>query len=62
MRPIILWSVLGKHLFQNMYHLPVEKDEFQDIRIEIKRLDGEPPEFEASEAPVQIVLHFRRVQ
>jgi len=61
MRPIILWPILGKHLFQNIYYLPVEKSEFQDIRIEIKRLDGEPPEFEASDALVKILLHFRLI-
>ena len=61
MRPIILRPATGKHLFQNIYYFPVEKSEFQDIRIEIKKLDGEPPEFQKTDVPVKVVLHFRSI-
>ena len=29
LRPIILWPVLGKQIFQNIYYLPVEKTNFE---------------------------------
>ena len=51
LRPSILWPVFGKHLFQNIYYLPIEKSEFQDIRVEIKKLDGEPPDFDEGDIP-----------
>jgi len=59
-RPIIVWPATGIHVYQNIYYIPVEKSEFQDIRIEIKKLDGEPPEFQKTDVPVKVVLHFRR--
>ena len=31
--PIIVWPATGIHLYQNIYYFPVEKNEFQDIRI-----------------------------
>jgi len=37
------------------------KSEFQDIRIEIKKLNGEPLEFQNTDVPVKVVLHFRRI-
>jgi len=61
LRPIILWPATGKHLFQNNYYFPEEKSEFQDIHIELKLLDGEPPEFQETDVPVKAVLHFRRI-
>ena len=61
LRPIILWPATGKHLFQNIYYFPVEKSELQDIHIELKLLDGEPPEFQETDVPVKVVLHFRRI-
>ena len=36
-RIIIYQSKLGEHHFQNIYYLPVEKREFQDIHIEIQK-------------------------
>jgi len=60
-RPIIVWPASGIHLYQNIYYFPVEKREFQDIRIEIKKLNGEPPEFQNTDVPVKVVLHFRRI-
>ena len=60
-RPIIVWPASGIHLCQNIYYFPVEKSEFQDIRIEIKKLNGEPPEFQDTDVPVKVVLHFRCV-
>jgi len=60
-RPIIIWPATGIHLYQNIYYFPVEKSEFQDIRIEIRKLNGEPPEFQQTDVPVKVVLHFRRI-
>jgi len=51
----------GKHLFQNIYYFPVEKSELQDIHIELKLLHGETPEFQDTDVPVKVVLHFRRI-
>ena len=59
--PIIVWPASDIHLYQNIYYCPVEKREFQDIRIEIKKLNGEPPEFQDTDVPVKVVLHFRCV-
>ena len=36
-RSITVWPPTGIHLYQNIYYFPVEKSEFQDIRIEIKK-------------------------
>ena len=60
-RPIIIWPATGIHLFQNIYYFPVEKSEFQDIRIEIRKLNGESPEFQTADVPVKVILHFRRI-
>jgi len=60
-RPIIVWPATGIQLYHNIYYFPVEKSEFQDIRIEIKKLDGEPPEFQKTDVPVKVVLHFRSI-
>jgi len=60
-RPIIVWPATGIHLYQNIYYFPVEKNESQDIRIEIRKLGGEPPEFQKTDVPVKVVLHFRRI-
>ena len=60
-RPIIIWPATGIHLYQNIYYFPVEKSEFQDIRIEIRKLNGEPPDFQKTDVPVKVVLHFRRI-
>ena len=62
LRTIIYPFKLGEHHFQYIFYFPVEKREFQDIHIEIKKLDGESAEFEESTVPVKIVLHFRRMQ
>ena len=51
----------GRFNFKNVYYLPVEKRLFQDVRIEIKTLDGEPVPFLASEIPNKIVIHFWRI-
>jgi hypothetical protein len=51
----------GKYYFDNVYYEPVEKKTFQDIRIEVLDLQGKRVQFKASEVPMQVVLHFRRV-
>jgi len=60
-RSFIVWPPTGIHLYQNIYYFPVEKSEFQDIRIEIKKMDDEYPEFQDNDVPVNVVLHFRGV-
>jgi len=61
LRTIICPTQLEKHLFQNVYHLPVEKTHFQDIRIEPQETDGGPAALEASIVPTKVVLHFRQI-
>jgi hypothetical protein len=46
--------------FDHVYFMPVEKQRFQDIEIQLKGLDGSPANFPDSDVPVQVVLHFRR--
>ena len=61
LRTIICPTQLGNHMFQNIYYLPVEKNLFQDLRIELREASGEPAALEASIIPTRVVLHFRRV-
>ena len=61
LRTIICPTQLGNHLFQNAYYLPVEKTLFQDVRIELRVLDGTHAAFEDSVIPTKVVLHFRRI-
>jgi len=51
LRNIICSTQLGKHMFQNIYYLPIETKTFQDIRIELRETNGEPAAFEASIIP-----------
>ena len=59
-RSIIVWPPTGIHLYQNIY-FPVEKSEFQDIHIDFRKLNGEPPDFQRTDEPVKVILHFRRI-
>jgi len=61
LRTIICPTQLGNHLFQNAYYLPVEKTLFQDVRIELRVLDGEHTTCESSVIPTKVVLHFKRI-
>ena len=61
LRTIICPTQIGNHLFQNFYYLPVENPLFQNIRIELRVLDGEHAAFENSVIPTKVVLHFRRI-
>jgi len=61
MRTINYPSLLGEHVFYNVYYLSVEKRTFQNIRIEILQLTGMPVEFKSSRKPSKVVLHFRGV-
>jgi len=54
-------SVVGEHLFQNVYYLPVEKSVFRDVNIHMRLMDGSTVPFEAGILPVKMVLTFRRV-
>jgi hypothetical protein len=57
-----LFSTIRETPFsKNIYYLPVEKRVFQDIHMEMKKLDGEQIHFGDSVVRVNNVLHFRRV-
>ena len=49
------------NIFENVYYVPVEKLRLKDIRIEILRQTGEPPNLKGSDVPTKVVLHFRRI-
>jgi len=51
----------GKHRFQNVYYLPVEKRVFRDINIQMRQMEGSSVPFEAGILPVKMVLHFLHV-
>jgi len=53
-------AVSGKHLFQNIYYLPVE-NWISGYTFRDKKIDGETPEFDKGDIPVKVVLHFRRI-
>jgi hypothetical protein len=59
-RTFIVPTTYCNHIFDNVYYMPVEKRRFQDVKIQILRLDGTPVEFTAGDVPTKIVLHFRR--
>jgi len=61
LRTIISPTVYSKHVFNNIYYMPVETRRIRHIRIEIKDLTGKPIKFKDSKVPVKLVLHFRRV-
>jgi hypothetical protein len=61
LRTFIRPSKFCEHLFQNIYYLPVEKSVFQEIHIEMRKLDGNLVDYKDSNVPIKIVLHFRRV-
>jgi hypothetical protein len=48
------------HNFDNVYYMHVEK-RFQDVQIQLLRLDGQPVSFADGDTPTKIVLHFRLV-
>ena len=65
LRTIICPSQLGKHQFQNIYYLPVDKKEFTNIHREMSILNQDTPiaYFDAdSTIPSKVVLHFRRTK
>ena len=62
LRTIICPAQLGKHMFQNIYYLPVDKKEFTSIRIEMTILNQDTPiaHFDADTTiPTKVVLEFR---
>ena len=63
LRNIICLSQLGKHQFQNIYYLPLDKKGFTSIHIEMTILNQDTPipYFDADTTiPNKVVLHFRR--
>jgi hypothetical protein len=61
LRSYIFASLSGQHIFDNIYYMPVEKRRFQDVRIEVRNLEGKLATFKTSTTPVKLVLHFRRI-
>ena len=61
LRTFITPTVYGVHNFRQVYYVPVEKRTFRDIRIEVLNLSGKRIAFKDSQAPLKVVLHFRRV-
>jgi len=62
LRTYVSPTVDCQHIFKNIYYVPVEKRQFQDIRIEILTLKGRRFAFKDSNKPVKVVLHFRRIR
>ena len=62
LRTFISPSADRQHIFKNIYYVPVEKRQFQDIRIEILTTKGKRFAFKDSDKPVKVVLHFRRIR
>jgi hypothetical protein len=47
--------------FETVYYVPVEKKNFNNIRIKILTLDGKRVKYNDSDIPTKLVLHFRRL-
>jgi len=60
LRTFIYPTIYGKHVYDYIYYLPVEKRTNKNTRIEILQLTGNGVEFKCSKTPKKIVLHFRR--
>jgi hypothetical protein len=45
-----------------VYYLPVEKNFFQTVTVEILTKWGERATFQPSQKPTMLVLHFRKVK
>jgi len=61
MRTFIYPSLSDQHVFDNVYHLLVDKRTFKCIRIQILQLTGKTVEFKSSTTPSKVLLHFLRV-
>src|SRR5215475_8509855 len=61
LRTFISPSADCQHIFKNIYYVPVEKRQFQDIRVELLTLKGKRFGLKDSNTPVKAVLHFRRI-
>ena len=48
------------HVFNEIFYVPVEKQRFQEIRIEFLTLEGKRITFKDSKTPIKVVLHFRK--
>ena len=60
LRTFIFPSTSSQHNFTEVFYVPVEQRNFQDIRIEFLKLDGTRVPFKDSTAPSKVVLHFRK--
>ena len=47
-------------VFNEIFYVPVEKQRFQEIRIEFLTLEGKRITFKDSKTPTKVVLHFRK--
>jgi len=65
LRTIICPSQLGKHLVHNIYYLPVERNDFTSIHIELSFWGHHHPLVfvdDDNPTPSKVVLHFRRTK
>jgi hypothetical protein len=62
LRIVQIPSTTGCHTFNTVYYLPVEKNFFQTITVEILTKWGERATFPPSKKPTMLVLHFRKVK
>ena len=60
LRTFITPSSHCEYKFTEVYYVPVEQRNFQDIRIEFLTLYGNRVKFKDSTTPSKVVLHFRK--
>jgi len=48
--------------FENVYYVPADKQKITNISVELLTLEGERVNFEDSETPSRLALHFRKVR
>ena len=60
LRSFIFPTTNCHHVFGEIFYVPVEKQRFQEIRIEFLTLEGKRVNFRDSKTPIKVVLHFRK--
>ena len=59
LRTFISPSSHCEYKFTEVYYVPVEQRNFQDIRIEFLTLEGKRFKFKDSTTPSKVILHYR---
>jgi len=60
LRSFIFPTTHCHHVFDKNFYVPIEKQRFQKIRIEVLTLEGKRVNFRDSKIPIKVVLHFRK--